>query len=71
MSQRVAGSRCPGPSLAASVLSHFLSCSMLVSLFMKDKDTAIVRDRIPAGGLAGVPVVSRALRLSAPALARA
>ena len=50
MSQRVDGSRCPGPSLAASVLSHSLSLSLLLSLFMKDKDTAIVRDSIPVIG---------------------
>jgi hypothetical protein len=43
---------------------------MLVSLFMKNEDTAIVRDRIPAGGLVRVPVVSRALHLAAQALAR-
>jgi hypothetical protein len=66
--QRVDGRRCPGPSLAASVLSHSLSRSLLLSLFMKDKDTAIVRDTIPVAGTIRVPAFSRALPLVAPAL---
>jgi len=68
MSQRVDGRRCPGPSLAASVLSHSLSLSLLLSLIMKDKDTAIVRAPVPVGGGTRVSVLSRALRLAAQAL---
>jgi hypothetical protein len=68
MTHRVEGSRCPGPSLAASVLSHSLSLSLLLSLFMKDKDTAIARDAIPVSGTTRVPVFSRVLRLAGGAL---
>jgi hypothetical protein len=54
--------------MAASVLSHSLSLSLLLSLFMKGKDTAIVRDPIPVTGAARVPALARALRLAAQAL---
>jgi hypothetical protein len=53
MSQRVDGSRWPGPSLAASPLSHRLSRSVLVSSFMRDNSTAIVRGAISLTSLAG------------------
>jgi len=53
MSQRVDGRRWPGPSLAASVLSHAFSRSLLISLFMRDNDTAIVGDAIPVGAQLG------------------
>ena len=54
MSQRVDGRRWPGPSLAASVRIHSLSCSQLLSLFMRNKDIAIVAGAIPFDGGASV-----------------
>jgi hypothetical protein len=58
MSQRVEGSRWPGPSLAASALSQSLSLSVLLSCFMRAKDSGIARGAITAG----VAWFARALR---------
>jgi hypothetical protein len=41
-----------------------LSLSLLLSLFMKDKDTGIAHDTIPGSGTTRAPVFSRVLRLA-------
>lgn len=61
MSQRVDGRRWPGPSLAASALSQSLSLSVLLSWFMRNKDSGIAFDTVTAGG-AGSAYAARWLR---------